>query len=219
MIRGAARGNANDRERFAALYLPVVRSYLEARWRGSPLLAEQEDTAQDVFLECMKDGGALTKVRPGGGPGGFRAYLHRVALNVARRVEEKKARRREKPAGGHSGFRDVETDDPSLAEAFDRAWAIALVRQAVALYAERAEGDGHRAGRRVELLRLQFQEGLRIPEIARRWSEDVGRLYQESYHACAEFSSTLKAVVAFHCPENPESIHDEYSRLLEYFES
>ena len=43
-----------------------------------------------------------------------------------------------------------------LSRAFDRAWARAILKQAAALQAERAQARDERAVRRVEILRLRF---------------------------------------------------------------
>jgi RNA polymerase sigma-70 factor (ECF subfamily) len=53
MVRGAATGGEKERDQFAALYAPVVRDYLAARWARSPLTARIDDTVQDIFVECF----------------------------------------------------------------------------------------------------------------------------------------------------------------------
>src|SRR5579884_1864571 len=96
-LKDAAAGGREARERFAERYAPMVRAYLAARWRGSALAQEVDDAAQDVFVECLRGGGALEHARDGR-PGGFRAFLYGVARNVALRFERTRARRRERPA-------------------------------------------------------------------------------------------------------------------------
>jgi RNA polymerase sigma-70 factor (ECF subfamily) len=54
VIRGAAAGLRHDREEFARKYQPVVRAYLGARWRQSPLAAHVDDAIQDVLLVVMR---------------------------------------------------------------------------------------------------------------------------------------------------------------------
>ena len=61
MIEAAARGSQPDRETFAHHYLDVVRSYLIARWGGSPLRQSIDDAVQDVFVECFRDDGPLAR--------------------------------------------------------------------------------------------------------------------------------------------------------------
>jgi hypothetical protein len=54
--------------------------------------------------------------------------------------------------------------------------------------------------RRVELLRLRFQDGLPIRSIASRWGEDPAKVHHEYATARAEFRAALREVVAFHRP-------------------
>ena len=155
MIRGAAAGEARDREDFARRYGPVVRAYLGARWRGQPLFDYVDDAAQEVFLECFKAGGALDKA-DSTRPGGFRAFLFGIARNVAARQERRRARQREQQPP--TAF-DLEASDEGPATAFDRAWARAMMREAVALHRERAQKDGESAVRRWELAIPQYNLG------------------------------------------------------------
>ncbi len=196
LIRDAGAGDPAARERFARIYLPVVRSYVAARWRGHPL--EPDDAAQDVFVECFRAGGALAKA-DADRPGGFRAFLLGVVRNVARRHE---ARRRDaQPLDPR-----LPAEDPSLAKAFDRAWAQALLREAARIQRQSAVSDGAR--RRVELLRLRFHERLPIREIAKRWEVDAAKLHHEYATAREEFRQALRQVVAFHHPGEPPTALD-----------
>ena len=58
LIRRAAQGGPEEREAFARRYAPVIRAYLGARWKASPLVGEIDDAGQQVFLECFREGGA-----------------------------------------------------------------------------------------------------------------------------------------------------------------
>src|SRR4051794_16007086 len=116
LIRGAAAGDAAARDAFARHYAPAVRAYLAARWRGSPLLADLDDAAQDVFLACFRDGGALD--RADAGRGGFRPFLYGVARNVGLHYEQRRARRREQVAANVPEAADW---DAALSAVFDRA--------------------------------------------------------------------------------------------------
>ena len=133
LVRDAAGGQPAARERFARVYLPVVRAYLAARWRGVAHPPDADDAAQDVFVECFRGGGVLDKI-DAGRPGGFRAFLLGVARNVARRHEDRRRPPDPLPAG-------LVGDDTGPAEAFDKAWARALLRQAARVQAERAAAD------------------------------------------------------------------------------
>ena len=88
MIRDAAGGDPAARERFARVYLPVVKAYLAARWRAAK--HDADDAAQDVFVECFRVGGILEKADPER-DGGFRTFLLGAVRNVARRHETREA--------------------------------------------------------------------------------------------------------------------------------
>src|SRR5262245_12897691 len=129
LIHGAAAGNADDRAQFAHRYTSVVRSYLCARWRGSPHLQDVEDAVQEVFVACFQKDGVLARAAPARGSG-FRPYLYAVTRNVARRIETGRARAREQPVPDGLDLDSLPDDEPSLSQVFDRAWALALVREA-----------------------------------------------------------------------------------------
>jgi RNA polymerase sigma-70 factor (ECF subfamily) len=212
VIRGAAAGDRRDRAEFARRYMPVIRAYLGARWRGTPLLAETDDATQEVFLDCFREGGALTRVRPGPARA-FRAFLHGVVRNVALRTEQ--ARRRSgRPLD--SGF-DPPAEDPSLSDVFDRAFARSLIRQAAARQADLARDAGPEALRRVDLLRLRFEEALPIREIARLWDADPAVVHHEYAKARREFRRALAAVVREHHLGDDAEVEAECGRLLAHF--
>ena len=190
LIRAAAGGDPAARDRFARVYLPVVTVYLAARWRSAR--RGVEDAAQDVFVECFRAGGLLEKADPDR-DGGFRAFLLGAVRNVARRHEARRRVDARLPA-------DLPADDTGPAEAFDRAWARALLKEAGRVQHQHAEKAGPSAVRRVQLLRLRFGEGLPIRDIAARWGEDAAKLHHEYATAREEFRSALREVVAFHHP-------------------
>jgi RNA polymerase sigma-70 factor (ECF subfamily) len=207
VILGAAAGRPIDRAEFARRYAAPIRAYLGARWRGSALAQEIDDAVQDVFVDCFAENGALTRVDPGRS-GGFRAFLFGVVRNVARRVE---ARRKE--AQPPSGFDAPSAAEP-LSQAFDRAWAQSIMRQAGERMAGRARGDP-RAARRVELLRLRFAEGHPMREIASLWNADPRELEYDYGRAREEFTAALHDVVRAHHPDGDTAA--ECARLLEHF--
>jgi RNA polymerase sigma-70 factor (ECF subfamily) len=189
LIREAADGDPAARERFGRVYLAVVRAYLAARWRG--LRHDIEDAAQDVFVECFRAGGVLDKADPD--RGGFRAFLLGAVRNVARRHEAGQRQPDQLPT-------DIPDDDTGSAEAFDRAWARVLLRDAARVQEETAQQSGPAAVRRVQLLRLRFGDGLPIREIARVWREDAAKLHHDYATAREEFRAALRIVVAYHQP-------------------
>ncbi len=213
-IQGAAAGDPAERERFARRYAPVARSYLEARWRSAGRTHDIDDAVQEVFLECFREGGALAKADPTR-PGGFRGFLYGITRNVAARIEERRVRKRE--VAVDSSFADRhEGDEPGdLAAVFDKPWAISIMGQAWDLQERQAEGKDERARRRVTLLRLRFEDGLPIRDIAERFGEDAAKMHQEYALARKEFHRALREVVAFHLPGAERDIDLECQRLLE----
>ena len=91
LIAGAAAGDRGEQDLFVRHYAPVVRAYLGARWRDHRLRSELDDAAQEVFLECLREGGALSRATPGR-PGGFHAFLLGVVRHVALRAYHEAAR-------------------------------------------------------------------------------------------------------------------------------
>ena len=213
LIQGAAAGNHSDRDAFARRYAPVIRAFLGARWQYSPCRKELDDAVQEVFIECFRQGGVLQRADQER-PGGFRAFLSGVVRNVALRFETRQARAREGPLPETVSLQDVPTAELSPDEAFDRAWATALLREAAQRQEELARQAGAAALRRVELLRLRFQEGLPIRAIAQRWQTDPAGLHREYARARQEFRAALAEVVAFHRPGAAEEVERECADLL-----
>jgi RNA polymerase sigma-70 factor (ECF subfamily) len=139
-----------------------------------------------------------------------------VTRNIARRHEERHARRREVPAGSRVDLGAIEDREEALSVAFDRAWARAIVREAAALHEATAREKGGAAPRRVELLRLRFGEDLPIREIARLRDEDAARTHTDYARARAEFEVALREVLRAHHPER--EVDAECARLLDLFE-
>src|SRR5215510_13756666 len=119
LIRDAAAGSTSARSDFTRRYLPVVRAYLAARWRGGPFEREVDDAVQEVFLDCFREGGVLERAEPERG-GGFRAFLFGVIRNAARHFETRRAREIERK--GPSSFHPerMAAEEGSLSRAFDR---------------------------------------------------------------------------------------------------
>lgn len=215
LIEEAAQGHDHQREAFARFYEPIVRAYFYARWRNTPLLGEIDDAVQELFVDCLRPQGALERFERGKGPG-FRAFLYGVVRNVARRIEQKRRRSKEKPIDGGLDANRVPADDESLGAAFDRSWARALLREAGRRQQEIAGEKGEAALERVRLLKLRFEEGLPIREIARRWDTDAARLHHVYATARKDFLRCLGEVVSYHDPESaPEDVQRECRRLLE----
>jgi RNA polymerase sigma-70 factor (ECF subfamily) len=95
---------------------------------------------------------------------GFRAFLYGVIRNVARRFETRPMR----PAGP---LREIAADETGLSRLFERSWAQAIMAEAAQLQQRQAGERGPEAVRRVELLRLRFEDNLPIRTIAERWGD------------------------------------------------
>lgn len=213
VVRRAAAGAQDERQEFARRYLPVLRAYLGARWRNSPMAAEVEDAAQEVFVQCFKEGGALERADPGRA-GGFRAFLYGIARNVARQMETKRTRRAAKEAQLGIDEDAIEIDEDGLSTQFDRAWARSVMREAAERQLAVAREKGEAAERRVRLLQLRFQDGLPIRDIARRWGVEPDFLHREYPKARVEFGRAMLEVMAFHHPRPIGEIKRECARLL-----
>jgi len=214
VIQAAASGDRSEREAFARRYEPVIRDFLRSRWAGTPRANDIDDAVQEVFLECLKDGGALGRADTSR-PGGFRAFLRGVVRNVALRHEADGAGKRFDPDDGGPDVDAVVTSERGLSEAFDRAWARGIMREAASVMARRARSMGPEAERRVDLLHFRFYDGLPIREIANRWQVDPAVLHHEFATARREFREALTEVVAFHHPGPPVAIERECAELLE----
>jgi RNA polymerase sigma-70 factor (ECF subfamily) len=208
LIEGAAAGDPGARSLFARRYLEVVRGYVAARWRAPALRAQVDDAVQESFLELLREGGALGRAETRGGRP-FRAFLYGVARNVARRFEERLAR-----SGAPLDADAVASDDEGPSRALDRAWARALVREAGERHRRRAIAGGEAALRRVEILRLRFEDGLPIREIAARFGADPARIHHDYARARAEFRDALREVVGEHHAGSAPEVDEECERLL-----
>ena len=211
MIVDAATGEPSAREAFASKYLPVVTSYLGARWSGSALSQEVDDAAQEVFVECFRAEGPLARVSEGETKS-FRAYFYGVTRNVARRYEHKASG----DDGGHARISqiDVLANETSLSQVFDRAWARSIMKQAGQRHREFAMQSGDAAIRRLELLELRFREGLPIRHIADKWGVDAAVLHREYSKARTEFRQALLDVIRFHHPGSEAEIQIEAKSVL-----
>ena len=213
LIHGAASGHKRDREDFVRVYAPLIRSYLTARWTGTPRLDDLDDAAQEVFLDCFRDGGVLERCEEDR-PGGFHAFLYGVTRVVALRLERSEARR-DAGVRGDIDLERIEHDAPSLSRVFDRAWASTILREASLLLARRAEARGEEALRRVEILRARFEQGLPIREIASLWNADPARLHKEYAQARREFREALCEVVAQHHPGSAAEVERKCAELID----
>jgi len=213
LVQGAARGVEEDVDMFVRLYGPVIHSYVSARWPSPPLRDTLEDAVQEVFVECFKEGGVLDRAGPES-LGSFRAFLLGVARNVSLRFESRLSRDRDLVAAQEFNPDRMAADEERLSLAFDRAWAKAILREAVARQAERAGILGPEALKRVELLRLRFQGGMKLRDIAKEWKVEHPWLRRQNARALEEFEDALKEVIAYHYPNAPAEAEREMATIL-----
>jgi RNA polymerase sigma factor (sigma-70 family) len=173
---------------------------------------EVDDGVQEVFIACFKEGGALQRVDASSGQG-FRAFLYGVVRNVALHLERTAARR---AARTHPTIdAEIPNEEPSLSRVYDRAYARALMREAADLMAARARESGDAALRRVDILKLRFEEGVPIREIARLWGAKPNELHLEYAKAAREFRAALREVVGLSERCAPDHLDRECERLLQ----
>jgi len=214
LIQGAAAGKRGDRDEFVRRYAPVVRAYLTARWRRSPLFAEIEDAIQEVFVESFRQGGVLGKAEQDR-PGGFRAFFYGVVRNVALTAEKKGARRPQAPGSVLYRMKDAGEKGESPSAVFDRAWARSLLKEARFVYSTQTRAAGEREARRAKILDLRFQKGMPIREIAALWKADATFLHGEYAQAREEFKKVLMDVIAAEHPGSRAEVDKVLANLLE----
>jgi DNA-directed RNA polymerase specialized sigma24 family protein len=195
LIEGAARGGVDEREEFARRYAPAARAYFMARWRRSPLRADVADAIQELFVECYRADGVLAKADRSRN-GGFRALLFGVMRNVALRSEKKLGKDLARAPESSVKWNGLSDAGPSPSSIFDQVFARTLIREAVARHAAWARTEGDDASNRYELLRLRFEEGLPIRDIAALWKRDSADLHHEYAAARREFEIILRQVIA-----------------------
>jgi len=213
VIARAAAGDQAARSKFASACLPVIRGYLELRWRGTALGSEVEDAVQEVFVECLRADGVLAKADEARGD--LRGLLYGVACNVARRSEESASRRDQRHGGAESVFAELPAREKSLSVQFDRMWALAMVRAAGQRMRAAAERGSAEQRRRVELLELRFAAGLPIRAIAGQWNVDADVVHRSYRKAREEFQESLREVLG-ELALRPGEVRDEdLARVLE----
>lgn len=213
LVEEASAGQPGARELFARVYLPVVRAYLGARWKNGPRSAQLDDAVQETFVECFRANGALGRVERSPSEK-FRTYLFGVVRNVALRFEERGARDQGRRAAEPAALEALPSLDERASQAFDRAWAEELLRRAAERQEARARERGPEAMRRVELLRLRFQEDLPIRDIAALWAIDAVQLHREYARARDEFKEALIEEVGYHQPGTTGDLARECQALL-----
>ena len=198
LIHAAADGSPSALSNFAERYQAVARKSLESRWSRSRRIDWIDDAVQEVIVECIRPGGALSKA-DSHFSGGFRAYLFGVTRNVMLRYETR-------PLPGQLDREDFVADELTVGQVFDREYARSIMKDASQLQRRLAEAKGNGAVRRVELLHARFSDGMPIRAIAELWCVDPAWLHHEYSKARSEFLSALLDVVA---ASQPSATHAE----------
>lgn len=213
IIDGAANGSVEARERFVELYTPALEAYLRKRWQQSTYIDSVDDAVQEVFLECFKHDGILSRAERDR-HGGFRAFFYGVVRNTALRFERKHNQDRAHCPTNSLDPDGVHSEDPTLSQVFDKAWARSIVQEAVLLHRERARSFGWRQMLRVEILRLRFEEGLPIREIAQRLHLPSDLAHKEYAKARKAYHEVLKDVVTAHNPSGTGDVDEQCRQVL-----
>ena len=214
LIERAASGEPQARQQFAERYLHTVREWMSARWRNVDHHRNLDDAVQEVFVECLKQRGALEHADRESSRG-FRPYLQGVMRNVALRHERRGARQRRRVAQVQPDLDSLPSGQTSHSLIMDREAVLALVRAARERMAERAARLGGSAVRRVELLQLRFEDGLPLRAIALRWQADAAVVHHMFAKARREFWRMLKEVVAAQFPGTSTEVAARCDALIQ----
>ena len=213
LVRAAGHGDAVSRDAFVRLYGPAVRAGLAGLWRLAPSSEAIDDAFQEVFVECLREGGVLDRVADRR-PRSFRAFLFGVVKNIARRHDRTRGRQR---AGELSSteFRAVPEagcSDPALA--FDRAWARQMVAEALRRVAVAEQGERRPISSR-QLLDMRFGSDMPVRDIARAYDLDPQIVHRQYELARRRFRAALRDVVAEHEPACDGDVDAECRRIME----
>lgn len=167
---------------------------------------------QEVFVECLRDGGVLGRADPERGD--LRGLLFGVTRKVAARFEKRLCAQRHRAAASAAALDAIHARESTLSTLFDREWARLLIRLAGEdMRARAAEATDH-ARARVELLSLRFAEGLPIRAIAARWGTDPVAVHRAYAKAREEFRACLRRIVAEHAVRAEAELDVEVERII-----
>lgn len=214
LIDDAARGDGAARDSFGQIYLPAVTAYLRRRWTGGVRANDVDDAVQEVFLECFRPGGVLARADRQE-TRSFRALLLGVTRIVALRHERAGGKARERQqAVTPEQLGALPADDPSLTAAFDKAWALSLMRDARQRLEAQAQSGDEAACQRVEILRLRFEEALPVREIAKQLQADATLVHRAYARARSDFLRCLREAVQAHMPDESANVDEACRRLM-----
>lgn len=169
----------------------MIRRWLRARWHHSRWSSLIGDAEQEVFLECLRESGALARVDRGRCRD-FETYLHGVVRNVAARIERREARHHVHFPGGEAQIRAVAAREGDPGDSLTAA----AVRASILLAMddlERVEAvPGHSLA---ELLVLHFREEVPVRRIAAGWGVARGRVHEQRRRLCRRLRGRLLRAV------------------------
>ena len=191
------------REEFCRRYDSVIRAYLATRWRLPRTHEEVTEATQEVFLQCLREGGALERVDPNR-PGGMRGYLYGITSRTASQFERQQARWKRDGTGRALEGDWIEADEATLSRAFDRAWASMLAREARREHRRMAEAGSERARLRLFCLEQRVYHGRWPREIAETVKLPAARVSELLHEAMGDYRAALLSVMASHHPNESE---------------
>ncbi len=213
VIQAAAEGDADARERFAALYTPALQAYFRKRWQHNPVIAEVADAVQEVFVDCFKPSGVLERADRNR-DAGFRAFFYGVARTTAWGFERAHATKLDRDSQGGLDAEEMPADGDELTKVFDREWARSVVQEAAFVHRQRAETVGGRELLRVEILRLRFEGGQPIREIASQLKLTPELAHKEYSRARKSYRIVLEEVVSAHYPSDGTAVGERCREVL-----
>lgn len=189
----AARGDAAARAVFWLHHVRRIHAWLWLRWRHGTLRSSIDDATQEVYLECFRPGGAFAHFDPARAHHGVLPFLHAVVRNVAQRFE--RSRRRERAhqidyAVEHTTFADAPLTTSGDATIDRERLAAALDHL--------DDGDPEPGGPHSlrTFVRLHFEEGRPVREIARAWQAPPTLVHELRRRACRRLRACLRRIGA-----------------------
>jgi DNA-directed RNA polymerase specialized sigma24 family protein len=166
-----------------------------------------------VFVDCLRQGGVLQRADPVRGD--FRGFLFGVVRIVAMRLERSRGLGQARLTGAEEALQAMPAEDTAASRQFDREWARSTMRLAMRVFAREADAADETRAQRLELLRLRFDEGLPIRDIAVRWSRDPAWVHHEFARARRDFKKALGQALGLAEGAPPAHLAAEIARLWE----
>lgn len=203
VVLRAAGGDPLMRQEFCQRYEPVIRAYVASRWRLPRDHDDVSDAAQEVFVQCLREGGALGRVDPNQ-PGGLRAYLYGITSRTAAQIERQRARWRRDGSERPFDQERVEANEATLSQAFDRAWAAMLAQVALREQRRAAETGDDRVRLRLHCLEQRILHSRWPREIAATIGLTPQRVSELLREGMGDFRAALLGVMADYHPDETE---------------